>query len=255
MKSSIYISFLAFFFLASCQNQPKTDDQRHSTDWGYSDQEGPSHWAELSNEFIKCAEGHIQSPIDLESYAAQKEHGTIVDFKYHPSPIDLENNGHTIQANPEEPNEFLVNGHSFILQQLHFHAPAEHQLDGIIYPMEMHLVHQDSTGKLAVVGLFIKEGKENEYLNVLWNEFPTHIVEHKHSQKSCDLLHIIPDDHHLFHYIGSLTTPPCSEGVEWLVMQTPIELSKTQIQQFKKLYYGNNRPVQQLEGRQVSITD
>lgn len=254
MKKLLY-SIIAVLILGSCQQQDGITKNHSDAHWGYSEKEGPNHWAELSDEFIKCAEGHAQSPIDLESYAAQKEHGTLLDFNYHPSPVDMVNNGHTIQANPEEVNELLVDGHSYLLQQLHFHAPAEHQIDGIIYPMEIHLVHKDSAGKLGVLGWFVKEGKENEYLQVLWDKFPTHIEEHAHPNKRCDLLHLIPEDHHVFHYSGSLTTPPCSEGVEWMVMQNPIELSKAQIKQFKKLYNGNNRPIQKLDGRQVGILE
>lgn len=224
--------------------------------WGYEGNTSPEHWAELSPEFIKCAEGHFQSPIDLESYVATKQQEAILKFNYHPASVDLVNNGHTVQANVEADDEELIaNDHSYKLKQAHFHAPAEHQIDGIIYPMEMHMVHADENGKLAVVGVFIKEGKGNNALATLWQNLPNQKEEHIHPAQKCDILHLLPDDHTVFHYSGSLTTPPCSEGVEWFVMKTPIEMSKTQILEFKKLYHGNNRSIQQLEERSIEISE
>ena len=250
---------LLLFLLPAC-NKPEKGKLNYSkqvhdkTQWSYEGNEDPSHWAELSPEFIKCAEGHFQSPIDLESYSAEKYHGDLLEFKYHPSTVDLFNNGHTIQAIIEAQDEILIaNGHEYLLKQVHFHAPSEHQIDGIIYPMEMHMVHADESGKLAVVGIFIKEGISNEELNTLWKKIPEQVEEHAHPTKTCDLLNLIPDTHPVFHYSGSLTTPPCSEGVEWFVLEKPIELSKAQISIFKKLYHHNNRPIQKRETRIIEV--
>ncbi len=213
--------------------------------WEYDGEHDPEHWAELSPEFIQCAEGHFQSPIDLESYSIKSIKHDLLQFNYHPCSVDLVNNGHTIQANIEASDEALIaNGEAYALQQVHFHSPAEHQIDGIIYPMEMHMVHVNEEGKLAVVGVFIKEGHENTTLAGLWEKLPEQVAEHVHPEKNCDVLHLLPDVHTVFHYSGSLTTPPCSEGVEWFVMKNPIELSKAQIKAFRKQYHHNNRPVQ-----------
>ncbi len=248
-------------FLSSCNqnhldtHQNEKKDQSH-LQWGYDGITSPEHWAELSPEFIKCAEGHFQSPIDLESYVATKQQRAVLKFNYHPASVDMVNNGHTVQANIEADDEELIaNGHSYKLKQAHFHAPAEHQIDGIIYPMEMHMVHADDNGKLAVVGVLIKEGRENKVLADLWNDLPDQKEEHIHPAQKCDILHLLPDEHTVFHYSGSLTTPPCSEGVEWFVMKTPIEMSKIQISEFKKLYHGNNRAIQQLEERSIEISE
>lgn len=240
--------------LDSQQNEKKDQSHIH---WGYEGNSSPEHWAELSPEFIKCAEGHFQSPIDLESYVATKQQEAKLKFNYHPAPVDLVNNGHTVQANVEadDDEELITNGHSFKLKQAHFHAPAEHQIDGIIYPMEMHMVHTDENGKLAVVGVLIKEGRENNVLAALWGNLPEQKEKHIHPAQKCDVLHLLPEDHSFFHYSGSLTTPPCSEGVEWFVMKTPIEMSKIQILEFKKLYHGNNRSIQQLEERSIEISE
>lgn len=158
----ILVSLL--FLGSSCQKHKKV---RHTdTDhWSYTGAASPEHWSELSEEYIKCAEGHFQSPIDIHTYeAARVFDKDIIKFDYHPSIVEEINNGHTIQAKLEEENTINVDGHSYTLRQFHFHEPSEHHLDGIIYPMEMHLVHSDSKGHLVVIGVFIKEGIENIYL-------------------------------------------------------------------------------------------
>jgi carbonic anhydrase len=260
MKSGIYF-FMAIALLSGCLNQDPSEKEDHpeshasvggTPHWSYDGEESPEHWAELSPEFIACAEGHFQSPIDLETYEAKKYHGDILEFHYHASPIDVVNNGHTIMAKIEERNHMLVNDEqSNELLQVHFHAPAEHQIDGIVYPMEMHMVHVNEQKDYAVVGIFIKEGAENEVLKDLWECMPTEYFQHNHGKESCDLRAPIPENHAVIHYTGSLTTPPCSEGVEWYVMETPIELSKKQVMDFKSLYDHNARPVQNPEGRVI----
>lgn len=258
---------LSFVFLAltglslvACQGgqagestDAASKDHHAAGHWDYEGQESPEHWGELSPEYVKCAEGHFQSPIDIESYASKEHPGHILDFRYHPSPFDVENNGHTIQANLEEDNILEAQGHTYALKQFHFHEPSEHHLDGVIFPMEMHLVHADSSGKLAVVGLFIKEGEENPYLRDLWSSLPQHPQEHVHPNGRFDLQHLLPEEKAVFHYSGSLTTPPCTEGVEWYVMKEPVTMSKSQMNEFRRLYHDNNRPVQQQEARSVEF--
>jgi carbonic anhydrase len=262
MRDQVYVSsmqnqlvgfMLLFVFLIGCSNpthsEKENEQQSHDLHWDYEGQAAPEHWAELSPEFIACAEGHFQSPIDLETYQAIKYQGGILEFHYHASPIDVVNNGHTIMVNVEERNHLLVNEVSYELKQVHFHAPAEHQIDGIVFPMEMHMVHVNEEENYAVVGIFIKEGLENVHLKELWECMPAHFNEHQHAQESCDLRALIPQDQAVIHYTGSLTTPPCSEGVEWYVMETPIEMSKDQINAFKNLYDHNNRPIQNRSAR------
>lgn len=231
----------------------RTAEQEHEDHWGYTGENDPDHWAELSNEFVKCAEGQLQSPIDIQSYKAHEAPAVDLVFNYQPSPVDAVNNGHTVQANLEAENHLLLKQHKYVLKQIHFHQPAEHRLNGIIFPMEIHLVHADSSGKLAVVGLFVQEGPENEVLEELWEHLPAQTQEHYHPQKGLDLVHLLPEEQAVYHYRGSLTTPPCSEGVEWLIMQRPIAMSKEQIQRFMQLYHGNNRPVQELHEREVEV--
>ena len=246
------VSIIAMLILAisifSCQNKSDHTNKKLSSHkkvrWNYIGSNSPEHWAEISPDFIKCAEGHFQSPIDIESYSSYEEKSGNLQFHYHPSMIDELNNGHTIQCDLEEDNIIIANGNEYHLKQFHFHEPSEHHLDGIIFPMEVHLVHADTNGKLAVVGVFIKEGKENEYLKQVWDNMPKQVDMHMHPKEPCDLPHLLPENKSVFHYSGSLTTPPCTEGVEWFVMKEPISLSKAQIKKFGELYYGNNRPIQ-----------
>ena len=246
IRSSGIIVPMILFFLGACDLQQPVVNH---VEWNYDGVVSPEHWAELSSDFLECAEGHFQSPIDLETSEVHLASKYKIKFAYHDSEVDIVNNGHTVQANVEENNLLLINDQSYVLKQVHFHAPAEHQIDGLIYPMEMHMVHMTTDQKIAVVGCFIKEGKENIPLNTLWKSMPRQRQEHEHPSQSCDLIHFLPEDHKMIHYKGSLTTPPCSEGVDWYVMETPISLSKAQINVFKELYDHNNRPIQNREGR------
>lgn len=240
----VFMTLLSLSFFACNQSEPTNPKHDQEDHWDYKGENAPENWANLSDDFIKCAEGHFQSPIDIQTYGAEAHPEISIDFQYHPSIIDEVNNGHTIQANLEEENAIVVSDKRYVLKQFHFHEPSEHQIDGIIYPMEMHLVHADSLGQLAVIGVFIKEGGENHFLSEIWKEFPRHIEEHHKVTQPCDLLHLLPEDKAVFHYTGSLTTPPCTEGVNWYVMEHPISLSKAQIDRFRMLYHGNNRPIQ-----------
>jgi carbonic anhydrase len=257
---TFFSSLVLFVLVTNCQLTPAAGGQRaerHATitehDWGYEGVAAPDHWAELSPEFIKCAEGHFQSPIDIESFASQDAQSIDLDFDYHACTLDIENNGHTIQANPEADNAISYHGTTYHLKQFHFHEPSEHRIDGIVYPMELHLVHADSSGRLAVIGLFIKEGPANEVLQELWTLLPEEKQAHSHLEHQCNIPGLIPPEHTTYHYQGSLTTPPCSEGVDWFIIEQPISLAPAQIEKFRHLYHGNNRPVMPKSDRLVEI--
>ncbi len=246
------LAVIALLAVLVCGSAYYADTDEHVEEsWSYEGPADPAHWANLSPEFIQCAEGHFQSPIDIESYASQKTDSIDLDFDYHACSLDIENNGHTIQANPEDDNVISYHGKTFHLRQFHFHEPSEHRLDGIIYPMEIHLVHADDEGHLAVVGLFVKEGPKNKVLEDLWENLPTHVAEHKHSAHDCNIAELLPAEKTIYHYSGSLTTPPCSEGVEWFLVEQPVSMSKEQIDQFRALYHANNRPLMPNAQRRV----
>ncbi|MBK8564326.1 MAG: carbonic anhydrase family protein [Saprospiraceae bacterium] len=228
--------------------RPEYPKDSHHWDYQHADA-----WANLCQEFKQCAEGNHQSPIDIETVELKEVPGSGLGFRYHASLVDVQNNGHTIEVDIEEPNSLELSGKSFQLKQFHFHEPSEHRLDGVLFPMEMHLVHADTAGHLAVIGIFIKEGHPNEALDEIWRQMPTHPHEHVHAPHALDLAKLFPEGHSFFHYEGSLTTPPCTEGVQWFVLKEPLTLSKQQIETFRRLYHGNNRPVQAANHRAVEV--
>lgn len=192
--------------------------------------------------------GDSQSPIAIKSSIAEKmkDKGTI-DLNYNDKVLDEVDNGHSIQVNVS--GAAMINGRSFYLTQYHFHAPSEHTLDGEHYPIEAHFVNEAQDGRLAVIGVFFTEGAENQ-------GFKKVIENIKKGDKNTAVGEIsigsmIPVNKSYFHYLGSLTTPPLSENVEWYVMKNPIEVSKEQIQAFQKHYNDNNRDLQPLKDRKI----
>jgi carbonic anhydrase len=226
----------------------------HSTHWGYTGATGPAHWGDIDPKFINCKIGRNQSPIDIRDKLAV---GTIglpgLDVVYGIPEFAVINNGHTIQVNYPIGNSYIkVGGHRFELLQFHFHTPSEHQKEGFNYPMEMHLVHKDGDGNLAVIGILYKEGAFNPELQKLIDNLPKDVGQvHRHKEVRLDLRKFFPKDTRFYKYSGSLTTPPCSEGVYWMVFKQPIEASADQIAIMEKLMGANNRPVQGIHSRHV----
>ncbi|GGM08958.1 carbonic anhydrase [Pseudomonas asuensis] len=227
--------------------------------WSYSGDTGPAHWAELGDSLQNqlCSKGTTQSPIDIDLKHAvrHKENTRNLSIHYARSPLTLINNRHTIQATPTGEDMLTYNGDEYRLVQFHFHTPSEHQFNHHAYPMEMHLVNQDKEGHLLVVGLMIKEGKENHELAKLWKHLPQEPGKEVQmdSKDDPDLGKLLPKQGTGKHirYQGSLTTPPCSESVQWVVFEQPIELSHRQIKQFRQLFPDNHRPTQALQARVV----
>jgi carbonic anhydrase len=215
--------------------------------WTYEGEEGPAHWGALSTDYAVCASGKQQSPIDIAN-AAPKDLSNIV-FHYQPGKVNILNNGHTIQVNYDAGSYIEIDGVRFDLLQFHFHAPSEHSIDGKLAEAELHLVHKNAAGQLAVVGVLIDEGADNPVFKSVWDNVPVKsgpVVSLTVQVNAADML---PSMQTTYRYDGSLTTPPCSENVKWNVMLTPIEMSKAQLETFTKLFEGNNRPVQDLNGR------
>ncbi|UOQ92371.1 carbonic anhydrase family protein [Halobacillus shinanisalinarum] len=210
----------------------------------------------LSNEFAACEEGDKQSPVNIKfSEVEEDQNVPEVQFQYEQATPSVINNGHSIQFNlpAEKKSNFItMDGAKYELNQFHFHTPSEHQLNGENLPMEMHLVHQSANDELAVITLMIEEGTENKELSSIWGELPTETMEKDIKMKeSIELMKLIPESSSTFYYSGSLTTPPCSEGVKWIVFENPIEMSKEQIEEFKQIFPNNNRPIQSLNKREV----
>jgi len=217
----------------------------HPPHWTYSGETGPRHWGELSDQSSLCQTGKNQSPINLKM---QQAVGTTslpgFDVYYRETALKMVNNGHTLQVNIPLGSYIEIDGRRFELLQYHFHTPSEHQRDGFNYPMEMHLVHKDADGNLAVIGVLLQEGEENEALAQMLPVLPQ--VKDKVDIHEWIKIHpaaFFPADKKFYKYSGSLTTPPCSEGVYWMVFKNPIQASVMQLKQLHDYLGSNARPV------------
>lgn len=240
------VLLIAIFFLSSCVLRKSVGDaclDHHRVSWDYSKKRGPKKWADLSREFEICTSGTHQSPIDIhpEKISQRK------DFRlsYANTEIDLIDNEHTIEFDYEPGSFLFLEGDKYELKQFHFHSPSEHEVNGKRYDMEVHLVHKNQAGKLAVIGLLVEEGKNNDLIGQIWRHLP-HDKDKHHifPNERVNILDLIPHDKKAYYYSGSLTTPPCSESVHWLVIEKPIEFSKDEIDYFHSFYNWNIRSIQ-----------
>ncbi|NMO14771.1 carbonic anhydrase family protein [Pyxidicoccus fallax] len=223
--------------------------------WGYSDAVGPGHWGDLPGA-TTCATGQEETPIALETASATPDTQPAPVFNYRPTRVRMVNTGHTVEFQYDPGSSLRVNGREYTLAQFHFHTPSEHTEDGKRFPLEMHLVHKDPSGAIAVVGVFIKQGEHNRTLSKAFSHLPWE--EGDHSEPAGATLNassLLPKERTYFTYHGSLTTPPCTEGVEWFVMTRPIEMADAQIAAFQRLPHLNpsNRPLQRINGRTVYL--
>jgi carbonic anhydrase len=217
--------------------------------WAYEGAGGPQAWGALKPEYALCANGQRQSPIDIQG-------GLAVDlepvrFDYRASGFGVVDNGHTVQVNVAPGNAIELGGRRFELQQFHFHRPAEERIDGRAFEMSLHLVHKDEQGRLAVVALLIDRGPAQPVVQQVWNHLPLERHQETAPRVALDLQQLLPADRRYYTYMGSLTTPPCSEGVQWVVMRHPVTLAPEQIDLFARIYPMNARPVQAASGRRI----
>jgi carbonic anhydrase len=223
-------------------------DPAHS--WTYFGEHGPGHWADLSPEFAACGTGQAQSPIDIAyPHAAQLP---PIQFAYSASPLKIIDNGHTIQVNYTPGSTISIEGKTYELVQFHFHHPSEEEISGRHYAMVAHLVHKNNEGKLAVVAVLIQQGDPNPLISTLWDNLPPR--KNKEVESDSVQVHVadlLPSNHNYYTFAGSLTTPPCTEGVSWYVLETPVSFSKEQIDKFASIYPRNARPIQPLHNRVV----
>lgn len=224
--------------------------------WGYTGEAGPQAWGGLSPDFETCGTGLAQSPINIVGAGTAATTPAALDLAADEVPADVVNNGHTIQVNYSAGSTLRVGESTYHLKQYHFHSPSEHAVDGRQFPMEMHLVHASDAGKLAVVGVLIEEGAENAAFEPVWSRLPAQAgTPTPLADVAGEVEDLLPANRACHAYDGSLTTPPCSEGVSWFVMATPVQLSKEQIAAFTAIVSGNNRPVQDLHGRVLTAQD
>ncbi len=217
--------------------------------WGYSTDNGPACWASLDPEFWLCACGAEQSPIDLVN--AREQDLPSLRFDYRPATAGIVDTGRTIEFHPPPGHVLMVGSRRHELQQFHFHHASEHRIDGRCLPMELHLVHTDSNGALTVVGVLIATGDENAAVASLWQALVAD--PEAHGGIDVDLATLLPASTKAWRYRGSLTTPPCTEGVNWIILVDMITLSSSQIAAFTNFHPSNCRPVQPLGKRPLDI--
>ncbi|MBT0962299.1 carbonic anhydrase family protein [Denitromonas sp. IR12] len=223
-------------------HEPTSVEVHKSIHWDYEGPNGPARWGQLNPAWKTCDSGKRQSPIDIRD-------GIRVDlepikFDYVPTYFRILNNGHTVQVSVGPGNTMSVMGRTFDLVQFHFHRPSEERINGRGFDMVAHLVHKDLDGRLAVVAVLIERGDAHPTVQTLWNNLP---LEQHHDYAPAvpiNVAELLPQAPEYYTYMGSLTTPPCSEDVLWMVMKQPIKLSAEQIAIFQRLYPMNARPVQ-----------
>ena len=234
----------------------------HGTDtskiaWGYEGKDGPQYWGDLSPDYAACKMEKYQSPINIvESQAKKAKHS--LKMMQAPQASDIVNNGHTLQINfrqtaPPKATSLSLDGKEYQLMQLHFHTPSENQLNGKKYPAEIHIVYKDAMGNLLVIGIFIKEGQDNKALQTILQNTPQ-TINQPIQFTDLTLDNLLPSQMSFYEFMGSLTTPPCSGGVTWIVMQHPIQASKAQIQALQKIIKHNARDIQPLHSRTITLT-
>lgn len=229
------------------------DEEHH---WSYQGSTGPAKWGALEHEYATCGIGKTQSPIDIEDSVAKKSDLPAIAFDYKPSPLKIIDNGHTVQVDYAPGSSITVQGKQYDLVQFHFHKPSEEKINGKSSDMVAHLVHRDRDGNLAVVAVLLKAGGANNLIDTLWKNVP----KEKNKQQAVASVQVnaadlLPANKSAYYtFAGSLTTPPCSEGVTWFVLKTPTSISKDELASFGHIYSMNARPTQPLNGREIRST-
>lgn len=274
IRSSILL--LGLFTLAACSddkpsqtqfvpaNEPKTvaaetqpaptpppvEANLNEAHWSYAGPGAPEHWSELNSEFATCATGTHQSPIDISGITVAEQPELKVEYK--DAPLTVANNGHTIQVNYPDGSALSINGKGYPLVQFHFHSPSEHTLGGKASAMVAHLVHKSTDGELAVIESRLDVGADHALISKLWQHLPTAGQQIEAPETIVNAKDLLPVNlSRYFSYDGSLTTPPCSEGVKWFVLAENSQVGRTQVDTFLNLFPLSARPVQPVNGRSV----
>ncbi len=220
----------------------------HGTHWSYEGETGPAHWGR-NPAWTTCGSGTRQSPIDLRD--GMKVDLEPIAFDYKPSAFNVIDNGHTIEVNVGAGNTITLQNRSYELRQFHFHRPSEERINGKSFEMVVHLEHKDAEGRMAVVSVLLERGKAQNMIQTVWNNLPLEKHDTVTPSIVLNAADILPARREYFTYMGSLTKPPCTEGVLWLVMKEPVQASPAQMALFSRLYPMNARPVQPNAGRVV----
>ncbi|MDH5258901.1 MAG: carbonic anhydrase family protein [Gammaproteobacteria bacterium] len=251
MKKTLAI-LVGIGVITGCTGGDDHKNNGHSAKhWSYEGDEGPSHWASISDEFKLCEKGEQQSPVNITDEQVMNMQNIAYHYKESENSRVI-NNGHTIQVNYEEGSYATIGGKKYNLLQFHFHSPSEHQIHGKHADMVAHLVHKSDDGQLAVVAVLFDKGTENSFLSPVWNVMPTKKGETTVHEK-LKIKDLLPSDKGYFNYSGSLTTPPCSEGVNWNILTTHVSVSSAQIDAFTHIFPKSVRPVQPINNRVIGV--
>jgi carbonic anhydrase len=245
MKPKLLIAAIAMALSAS---STLAADAPH---WTYQGANGAKQWGNLEEDFATCKLGKRQSPIDIETRNVKAAKADPIKLSYTSTEAEIANTGHTIQVTPADGGSVTIDGEVYKLVQFHFHTPSEEKINGRQYAMVAHFVHKNAEGKLAVVAVLFNAGKENQALQPVFADLPAKNGEKRPLTGPINASDLMPADHASFSFVGSLTTPPCSEDVRWIVMKAPMTISAQQLKAFKTLYPMNARPTQPLNGRVV----
>ncbi len=247
--STITIATLLLSSTCMAENHKHESTSKH---WGYTGDEAPKNWSKLDEKYHVCSEGTRQSPINV--IGTNDVDLKPLNLKYSTASKSVLNNGHTIQVDIKDGSTFVLENDVYELKQFHFHSPSENNINGNDFPLEVHFVHATKEGKLAVIGVMFEEGAENAVLSKIWKQFPLKNGEEKALSLSVEEISaLMPYKKDYYTFMGSLTTPPCSENVKWHIYKTPIKVSKAQVDTFFKIFgHATNRPIQKNNSRVVT---
>jgi carbonic anhydrase len=253
-SASVGLVALVVGLLAGCGggSDRESSSGEHSAHFGYGPTDGPSHWASLDPAYAECADGKRQSPIDLTGGSSASL--APIRFTYHPSKVEVDNNGHSLEANYEPGSAITIAGARSGLERFHFHAPSEHHVNGKVFPLEIHFVYPGPGGHTTVLGVLIRQGRANPAFEPLIHALPKQVGRQlpiHGGLNPTSLMPPHPQSAPRWSYSGSLTTPPCTEGIGWQLFRRPVELSREQIAAFTDIYDHNARPIQPLNGRRL----
>ena len=254
---ALAVIILALGLFASVGFAQDEDEEVH---WEYEGENGPENWGSLAEDYEVCASGELQSPIDIAietiNYVDAEEF-PVIEIDYQPSAINVVNNGHTIQINYDEGSTLTIDDVVYNLLQFHFHTPSEHTIQGQSFPLEMHLVHANEDGELAVLGIIMEVSNgetPTDAFDLIWSQLPTEEgeLEIEGEVNAADLL---SEDLNILTYSGSLTTPPCSEGVTWILSGQPLVVEQYIVDDFAAIFEFNNRPTQPINDRELTVNN
>jgi carbonic anhydrase len=223
--------------------------------WSYTGSSGPKSWGTLEKDYAACGQGKSQSPIDIRDDAAKPTDLPAIQFDYRTVPLKIIDNGHSIQVNYAPGSSITLDGQRYELVQFHFHKPSEEKINGRQYPMVAHLVHKNQRGQLAVIAVLLATGPSNPLIKTLWANIPNRKeAEAEVPAVTINAADLLPGNRTYYTFTGSLTTPPCTEGVRWLVLRNPTSVSENEVARFGDFYPMDARPVQALNGREIDVS-